>query len=109
MRKGEVRRAGATVWRERIARQARSGLSVGEFCRRAGVSAWSFYRWRLRLRARSGAVQRPAKGGEVVPREPVTAEPEGAFIDLGALPSASSSFQVRLELGGGVVLHLVRR
>jgi len=32
----------------------------------------------------------------------------GEFIDLGALGSGRSRFEVRLELGGGVLLHLVR-
>lgn len=38
------------VWRERIAEHERSGLSVKEFCKERGVTAWSFYSWRKRLR-----------------------------------------------------------
>jgi len=30
----------------RILREAESGASVAELCRRHGVSEWSFYRWR---------------------------------------------------------------
>jgi transposase-like protein len=37
------------VWRERMARFRRGGLSVAEFCRREGVSDPSFYQWRKRL------------------------------------------------------------
>lgn len=37
-------------WRARIAEQERSGLSVEQFCKQAGFSTWSFYRWRKRLR-----------------------------------------------------------
>ena len=37
-------------WRERIAEQARSGVSVKQFCKERGFSAWSFYSWRKRLR-----------------------------------------------------------
>jgi hypothetical protein len=37
-------------WRKIIRGQQASGLSVAEYCRRAGVSAWSLYSWRLRLR-----------------------------------------------------------
>jgi transposase len=37
-------------WRERIAEQQRSGLSVKQFCRERGLSLWSFYQWRKRLR-----------------------------------------------------------
>ena len=37
-------------WRERIAEQARSGVSIKQFCKERGFSAWSFYCWRKRLR-----------------------------------------------------------
>jgi len=42
--------AKAEQWRERIAEQERSGLSVKQFCQQRGLSAWSFYDWRKRLR-----------------------------------------------------------
>jgi hypothetical protein len=32
----------------------------------------------------------------------------GEFIDLGAIDSSRGRFEVRLDLGGGVLLHLVR-
>jgi transposase len=37
-------------WRERIAEQKRSGLSVKEFCKEQGLTECSFYAWRKRLR-----------------------------------------------------------
>jgi len=37
-------------WRERLAEQERSGLAVKQFCQERGISAWSFYSWRKRLR-----------------------------------------------------------
>ena len=37
------------TWRLRLRRQATSGLSIPEFCRREGVSTASFYAWRRRL------------------------------------------------------------
>lgn len=46
----------ADEWRERIAEQARSGLSIKQFCEERGVSPWSFYDWRKRLRE-PGAVR----------------------------------------------------
>ncbi len=36
-------------WREILKGQARSGVSVREFCRTAGVSEPSFYAWRKKL------------------------------------------------------------
>jgi transposase-like protein len=37
------------LWRELIAKQQQSGLSVRAFCRRHGASEYSFYHWRKRL------------------------------------------------------------
>ena len=42
-------------WRQLIARQASSRLTVGELCRQAGVSTASFYAWRQRLQTASSA------------------------------------------------------
>ena len=38
------------VWRERLKRFSSSGLAVGPFCSREGVSTASFYNWRKELR-----------------------------------------------------------
>ncbi len=46
----------ADEWRERIAEQARSGLCIKQFCKERGVTSWSFYDWRKRLRE-SGPVR----------------------------------------------------
>ena len=37
-------------WRERIAAQERSGLTVQQFCKEQGLNNPSFYYWRKRLR-----------------------------------------------------------
>src|SRR2546422_7958167 len=37
-------------WRERIAEQERSGMSVQRFCKEQGLTEQSFYVWRKRLR-----------------------------------------------------------
>ena len=37
-------------WRERIAEQARSGLSIKQFCKDRGIAEHAFYAWRRRLR-----------------------------------------------------------
>jgi transposase-like protein len=46
------------VWRRRVRRFGRSGMTVVRFCEQEGVSTASFYRWRKRL-----AKRRPAKRG----------------------------------------------
>ena len=42
--------ARSEYWRERIAEQERSGLSVHRFCEDQGLTEQSFYLWRKRLR-----------------------------------------------------------
>jgi transposase len=58
-------------WRQRIAEQARSGLSVRRFCQKQGLRETSFYWWRRRLRK-----QEPVRFA-LVEREP--ARPETAL------------------------------
>ena len=96
-------RRGDTQWRALLSRFSTSGLSVAAFCDREAVSTASFYRWR-------GLIEQ-YDGGKVV-----AVPNQSAFVDLGALntpPSAPISFpaplDLRLDLGGGVTLHLVRR
>ncbi len=40
----------ADQWAERIGAQQRSGTTVKQFCKEQGVSEYSFYIWRKRLR-----------------------------------------------------------
>ena len=97
--KGKGRRRSRREWRSLLAKFGGGGLSVEVFCRREAISAASFYRWRSVL---SGAVDR----GEVVVRDRAP-----AFVDLGALDSASSPgrrLDLKLDLGDGLLVHLVR-
>lgn len=94
------------AWREFVERHEQSGLTVGQFCEREGLKPASLYGWRCRLsekRERQTAAV-PARGKRK--RGPAAA-PLG-FIDLGSLGSGGSRFEIRLELGQGVALHLVR-
>jgi hypothetical protein len=75
-----------------------SGQTVAAYCARSGISVGSFYRWRTLLD---------------LPRQAVPAAPAvsaASFLDLGALgnTSAGSRMELRLELGHGIVLQLVR-
>jgi len=96
-----IQRRSEQAWRELVARQVQSGLSVQAFCQREGINACSLYGWRSRLRA-GGASEESAVS------QPARAEPTAEFIDLGALGPSRSRCEVRLDLGGGVMLHLVR-
>ena len=89
------------TWREIFARQAGSGLLVSEFCRQERINPGIFRRWRMRLESSPGQGVVRGKGPS---RGSGTAKP---FVDLGDL-SAGSRCEIRLELGGGVVLSVVR-
>lgn len=100
---GRERRS-ESAWREIVSRQVESGLSVQAFCEREGIKAASLYGWRSRLQQESQG----RSSSESAPRKPRSKKSTGEFIDLGALDSSRSRFEVRLDLGGGVLLHLVR-
>ena len=53
----------AAVWRRRVRRFARAGMTVDCFCEEEGVSASSFYRWRKKL----AEGQTPPSGGRHMP------------------------------------------
>jgi transposase-like protein len=74
----------AAQWREIVRGQARSGLSVAAYCRRARVPQSSFYAWRRRLRD-------AATFAEVR----VTSEPTGA----------AGAIEVRLKGGRCLVVR----
>lgn len=94
------RRRGAAGWAVVMERWLASGLSVEAFCRRDGVSRAGFYRWRTLLSA--------AKAAPVA----VTATPSPVdFLDLGLLGQSAAPggrLELRLDLGAGLVLTLVR-
>jgi len=101
---GRQRRS-ESAWRELVERQEQSGLSVAQFCEREGIKSASLYGWRSRFR--EGPKDSPVP--EVAPKKSKRREaPSSGFIDLGALGSSRSRFEIRLELGHGVLLHLVR-
>ena len=93
-------------WQERLQRFERSGKSVAEFCKAESVSAWSLYDWRRRL----------GGGGRVRRR---STRDDGGFVDAGAIRmtgagapaplEAPIGMTLRIELGGGVVLQILRR
>lgn len=102
------RRRDAEGWHTVMARFTESGLSVVQFCEREDIGAASFYRWRLLLGApitRKAAEHSPRR--EPSPQKPAPT-PNG-FLDLGTLgTSPASRVEVRLDLGDGLVLHVVR-
>jgi putative transposase len=97
---------GGQAWRDLLQRFNASGISVGEFCKRERLNKSTFQRWRARLTAApSGpaSAAAPEGSGEQAPT---------SFIDLGSLGATSAAVTARLDLkldlGGGLTLHLVR-
>jgi transposase-like protein len=88
-----------TQWQALLAQFETSGLSVVAFCRRHGLSNSSFYRRRTQL---AGGYPATSTSATTPPTE---------FVDLGPLmakPSNDGRLELRLELGGGLTLTLVR-
>jgi transposase-like protein len=100
MQKIKQRRYRAETWQKILGRFEESGLTVPVFCAREGISTQSLSRWRSRL------------GGEsddaLVSKAAQLTRKTGDFIDLGNLRASDSRFEVRLELGAGVILSIAR-
>ena len=92
------------VWREIVSRQEQSGLTVTQFCEREGLKAASLYGWRGRLRE-DAASEKPSPTLSCRARAQKNTE---EFIDLGAIGTSHGRFELRLDLGGGMQLTLVR-
>ena len=98
-KKGKGSRRSRQEWQSLLAKFDGSGLGVDAFCRREAISAASLYRWRTLL----------GDGGDNDKAVVTLATP--AFVDLGTLNPAVSSkprIDLKLDLGDGLVLHLVR-
>ena len=100
MQKIKQRRYRAETWQKILGRFEESGLTVPVFCAREGISTQSLSRWRSRLSGESDHA--------LVVKAAQLTRKSGDFIDLGNLRSSDSRFEVRLELGAGVILSIAR-
>lgn len=94
------RRRSREEWRAVFERFGASGLSIREFCEGEGLSKSSFDRWRGLL---AGEVADAADRGDAFGR--------AGFVDAGLIgvgDERAGRLELKLDLGGGVVLHLVR-
>jgi hypothetical protein len=116
MNKQELQTSKEAGWRNHLARHAASGKSIAAFCRNEAISKANFHVWRTKLA--NSTNERAAA--------PTSAS---TFIDLGAVsstidsaaaehspaptpihaPPAGSGLEIRIDLGGGVVLTIARR
>jgi hypothetical protein len=99
--RGKWRRRSREEWRAVFERFAASGQSIRQFCEREELSKSSFERWR----------------GLLAGETPVAADRDEAgagtgFVDTGLIGvgvgGGAGRLELTLDLGGGVVLHLVR-
>jgi transposase-like protein len=101
MRRRAIAGKGASLrreyWRERIAAQERSGLTIQRFCKEQGLTEQSFYVWRKRLREQ----QEPMRFALV---ETGTARPESAPGVEVVLTTGE-----RLRIGTGVDVTVLRK
>ncbi|MFY7916746.1 MAG: IS66 family insertion sequence element accessory protein TnpA [Rubrivivax sp.] len=112
-------------WRAVFERFEGAAMTVQEFCQREGLTRSVFMRWRARLRSSS----MPQPIGAVAKTASPASKP--SFVDLGLLGSTTTAagaagiatataaahhmaldhtaLDLRIELGAGISLHLVRR
>jgi hypothetical protein len=104
------------MWRERLALQTSSGKSVLAFCRDESISVSNFYAWRLRLKGKIAKADLPARTSPApfihlgtlndTPNQAVhQPTPLRTSLNTG-LPT--SSINVQLDLGNGMVLTITR-
>ncbi|ATQ77078.1 hypothetical protein CR152_23105 [Massilia violaceinigra] len=116
MNKQELQTSKEATWRKHLALHAASGKSIAAFCRDQAISQANFHVWRTKLA--NGASESAAV------RAPIA-----TFIDPGAVSSATASIapehssastpiqespamsgiDLRIDLGGAVVLTIARR
>jgi hypothetical protein len=77
-----------------------SGLTLPKYCAREGIGIASFHRWRRLLAA--------PRQRAVTTMPETAAKVASAFVDLGALTGAGARLELRLDLGGGVILQIAR-
>lgn len=103
------RRLDERSWRAVLERFDGAAMTVQTFCLREGLTPSSFTRWRARLRNGPKRMSAPALARAAAPA------PKPSFVDLGLLGAATpaaaehAGLDLRIELGGGLSLHLVRR
>lgn len=97
MKRRTRRYRGAGARSAMVRRFEDSGISVAQFCRGEGLSASSLHRWRA---------ERDASVSTAL--SPVVPPPASSFVDLGTVGASRDCVELRVDLGGGLVLHLAR-
>ena len=85
------------LWRQHVSRQARSKLTVRDFCAQAGISEPSFYTWRSELARRDSVTGRPVRSEPTAPRRTTASTPR--FLPVTIAPPVASHVEVVLPSG----------
>jgi hypothetical protein len=85
-------------WRETVARQTRSGLSVREFCEREGLALSTYHYWRREL------VRRDSETTDVSPEK--VDSPRPAFVPVSL--EGRSAAAIEIELVDGTLVRVPR-
>jgi hypothetical protein len=106
---------GEKAWRDVVTRFEASGMGVTAFCRREGVGIGSLRLWQERLSKMAVPLSTSSPSAPLfVPPAPKSKPPTLTvpnFIEVGTLGQASvgsGRLEIKLDLGGGLSLHLVR-
>ena len=95
-------------WRDLVTEQRRSGLGLGEFCRRVDASTTAFAKWRKHF----ADVPELAVGTRAIlrKRDAASADEKAAtFVEIASpMRAVETGVKLRLDLGGGIVLEVVR-
>jgi hypothetical protein len=93
------RRLRAEAWPAMVSRFAGSGMTPEAFSQQQRVSLASLKHWQAQLQQAS-----PGKTTVMTSAQP----PRAGFVDLGSLQGSEARVELRLDLGGGVLLTLSR-
>lgn len=92
------------LWRGRIGKQQRSGLSIRKYCRREGLSEGNFHYWKRRLREMGSTNDRPPTAKRSGQRRPEakTRSNRSGFVQVAWSPSQV----IEVFFADGTVLKL---
>lgn len=83
------------LWRAAVSRQAASGSTIRDFCRREGLSEPSFYAWKRliaeRDRERNQKPTRPQQTRRIARRKPRAVYQRPAFLPVSVITGAGSA------------------
>jgi hypothetical protein len=103
------KRRTTAAWRALVQGFSGSGLTVDAYCARVGTCPASFYRWREVLgRAVGSSKRRRGVDRTLAPAAAVLDSQPAPFVDLGTLRERNGRFEVRLDLGDGLILQIAR-